>query len=204
MTDQQDSNIDQLDQEHLQFLTDEIKDISQNLKAAKERETTRMPEDAFVNIYLPLFAGDEANPYNVDLANWRSVAGGLYRPVHVVDRQSGEILFTVPPIIDETILREYEQTARGSMPELVGQIRNVAAISPQRAMRLLDSGIGQRLKVIVGDDVARRDVSLKVLKTWNEIFARYGRPLIEVDGVEHEVPKTQSPAEELPIEFPSL
>lgn len=157
-------------------LNDEITRIAADVEKATAAVRARLPERHFREIYLPMFAGDEKNPYNVDLNHWVGFAGNPYREVDIID-EHGQVLFTVPPVLDREAVNPVnpEQT-RTSVSHVIATAQQYGRIHPSQGVAFLDTELtGRALLMKVPPNVA------KDLQTWNMIFTRYGRPpIIEV------------------------
>jgi hypothetical protein len=131
-------------------------------------------ERIFVQVFLPIFAGDEVNQYKAKIyPHWINVAGNPYRPVNVVDTQ-GKVLFTVPALLDRRAISPSTQTERGttsSISHVVASASQYSAMSPIAGANYLSKELTRRALIMKVPTQVLTD-----LKTWNEIFVRYGRP----------------------------
>jgi len=163
-----------------------IKSISKNLQEIAAAEgNVKLPEDVFKTVFLPFFASDETNPYNVNWGNWETVAGGgavggRFKAVDVVD-EAGNVLFTVPPMIDRDGVHPIANGANGTMN----------AIEHSRKLELLHPSQGEayRREMFASkhQEMLNRITNENHRRVWNEIFIRYGRePLITEKNEEEE------------------
>ncbi len=157
-----------------------INDIQNCLNSKINKEhNARISEDNFVNVFLPFFAGEE-NIYDVSLGNWVSVASmsghlsaGQFREVDVVDNE-GNILFTVPPILDRDAIKPAKLDDRATLPILMEQANLLGAIKPSLKINMQNKIFNSLLdKMDNGNERAR-----SYLVRWNDIFTRYGRESI--------------------------
>jgi hypothetical protein len=160
-----------IDSFHEQQIGDEIKRISGELKGLTPNYTARLEEYIFLNVFIPLFAGDEKLLYDVTFQTWINVAGSPYKEVAIVDTK-GKVLFIVPPILDRTAIKSStdQQTPISSIVESAQQF---ARIHPNQG------------KAFIANELNKRAMLMKLpanmlnfLETWNSIFKRYGRPEI--------------------------
>lgn len=149
----------------IQKVTDQLSDV-----AVKDIAT--IPERIFQYIFLPLFAGDENRAYPVTLENWAIHAGSPYRSVHVVDTNNN-ILFTVPPLFDRAAINPVSD-GLASIAHVVATAGQYANIHPTQGIAYLNHELSNRALVMKVPPNVQAN-----LKTWNEIFARYNRPLIQ-------------------------
>lgn len=152
---------------------DDILRIAKDI--ANSDPNARLEEFRFVQIFLPLFDGTpaEERPFPVDMSNWSTVAGSVYRSVDVVDRQ-GVVLFTVPPMIDRVAVRPVNQKEGfGGVYDMAVMAQRLQYTSPRHAKAFMDGQLSARASAMFNPENI-----FKYLRTWNEIFKRYGRPPI--------------------------
>lgn len=158
------------------------REMQQDLEALSrlaDDQTVRIPEVNFVQVFLPYFAGDEVNLYDVSISNWITLVGGAYNKAYVVDRQ-GEVLFTVPPISDNSVFssKGAREDYSNFLPEVVGTLNNYRARSDQQAGQFFRDFLRKYYESLID----KAFVADHIL-AWNHIFARYDRPLIEIPGL---------------------
>lgn len=160
-------------------LAKEMLNDLENLKRMEEDLVVRIPEVNFVQVFLPYFAGDEENPYDVDLSSWTTLVGSPFRKAYVVDAK-GDILFTVPPMSDNTVFspKGVRDDYQDHFPEVIGNLNN------QRARSLIQGSqyFREFLKQYYTKLIDKAFVADHII-AWNEIFRRYDRPLIEINGL---------------------
>jgi hypothetical protein len=148
-------------------ISNEIKDISANLNRSEYTNNPKLQERVFVNVFLPLFIGEE-NLYNASFQTWFSFAGTPFTSVDVID-ENGKVLFTVPPILDRSVINSVSNT-RVSMASVLTTSRQFARIHPNQGKAYLDTELRKRATI---KKVPTN--MLKYLTTWNAIFKRYGK-----------------------------
>lgn len=128
----------------------------------------KIPEDVFIHHFLPFFSG-EAVDRNECMSRWLSVAGTPLSSVDVFDHK-GDVLFTVPPIYDTSVINVANNTG-SSLLDIASSYNlkknNIPAIAEKYAV----------------DEMSKKTVSLiqeseqlsNNQKTWNNIFKRYGK-----------------------------
>lgn len=152
---------------------DEILQIAKDLAASDAN--ARLDEYRFKEVFLPLFDGTPADQrkYPVEPGNWATVAGNVYREVDVIDEQ-GNVLFTVPPLVDRTAINPIDPRAGfGGVMDMVVTMQQLQRNSPKQAKAYLDAKFAERAGAMF-----KPDNIIKYLRTWNAIFTRYGRPPI--------------------------
>lgn len=152
-----------------------------SIQRIEEDSTNTIPEVNFVQVFLPFFAGDESNPYNVDLSNWLTVAGSPYRPVNIANER-GEVIYQVPAIIQSNTLSPKEHSPQGSIFELLANTNQMTAISPRRGAAYFKEHLSR-----VHDGLVDKTVDAEAIRKWNAIFTRYGREPIIIKGLEKEL-----------------
>ena len=156
-------------------LSDKLDLVREQLAQTSESDVAKLPERIFVNVFLPLFAGDEKLLYEAKIyPHWINVAGNPYRPVDVIDVR-GNVLFRVPPVLDRTRVSTSTQTQkegpRGSISHMVASAQQYAGMSPVLGERYLSKQFTERALLMKVPHSVLQD-----LETWNAIFERYGRP----------------------------
>jgi hypothetical protein len=169
---------------------DFIREIHEQLQPALAEMRPQLEEVKFKFVFLPWFAGDEDLQYfKKDVREsahakamrvWLNVAGSPYHEVDIVDDRSGEILFTVPPLCDNTALRPAQKDPRtGSIYNMVITMQQLQNVSHHHARHFFEAEVSKRSM-----GMFKPDNLLKFVRTWNEIFTRYGRPpLLELPGL---------------------
>lgn len=156
-------------------LADMISNIHSALLSPESLDIRKLPENVFVYHFLPWFAGTSTDK-NVNAAAWVDIAGSANVPVHIVDN-SGEILYTIPPLFDRTIVQT--SSADRDMPgmnHVLITFDQLSRISPRRAELYYLQELEKR-KILDDKTIKLREK----VKFWNDLFKRYGLPLIEVN-----------------------
>lgn len=166
-----------------------IREIADQLQPALDEMRPRLEEVKFKYVFLPWFAGDEDLQYfktdrygkahDKAVALWLGIAsnglGGLngaFNEVDVVDDKTGEILFTVPPLCDRSaVMPAAKDNRTGSIYNMVLTMQNLRNVSTAHAKNFFEHEVSKRAQ-----GMFKPDNILKFVRTWNEIFTRYGRP----------------------------
>lgn len=138
------------------------KEILEGSKEAKPY----IPEHFFVDIFLPMFAGE----VEMDMQKWLLVAEHPHNAVEVLNQNNGEVLFTVPPMMRDVSLDSRKNGY--AINEMVSDAINKGRLSPRMGNKYLESNLTDRL--------LKAAPTLDDIDTWNEIFARYDKPTIDV------------------------
>jgi len=158
-----------------QKLIEDINRVGEQLSSIAVNDIPRLQERIFVNVFLPLFAGDENRIYNATFETWISFAGSAYTNVDVID-VGGNVLFTVPPLFDRAVINPVNEF-NTSIAHVVTTAGQYARIHPKQGSRYLDSELTRRATIMkIPANI------LKNLEIWNSIFKRYNRPeIMELD-----------------------
>lgn len=152
-------------------LKEPLENNPETVKAMKEIlsiadvETVHITENEFIHRLLPILTNYNGEQ---DLGAWIDVAGSPFLPIKV-QNNSGEVIFTVPPIWHRPTLRG-SRHHRDSMSDIIAKAKLKAEVIPQMGDRYLRSRLGDRL--------VSGDIDLEEVKIWNQILARYGYPPI--------------------------
>ena len=141
--------------------------ISANLAAAEEAETASIPESLFVKMFLPFFAGERVVEGDQLPAKWIGLAGNPFRPVHVFNDATREILYTVPPFFDEGAFTPSNRKS-GNINDMVKKVADLSLIHPSQGVNYFNRFINS-LELLHD----RKDEALRQTQVWMDIFKRY-------------------------------
>lgn len=147
-------------------------DVLTRLDQAFADKTATVPEPVFVGLFLPFFAYGKNPKHDVKLEHWvMNVAKSATNSVDVVNQQ-GEVLFTVPPIFDASVVDPAKPDAE-PFSHIVAEFRQRTEIMPQVGKAYLEQAFARRqfIKSLPEKVVAN-------LRIWDAIFARYGYPVL--------------------------
>jgi hypothetical protein len=168
---------------------DFIREIADQLQPALDDLTARLEEVKFQYVFLPWFAGDEdlryfktdrqGKAHDKAVAMWIGIAGSAFNSVEITDNKTGEILFIVPPLCDrEAVIPAAKDAKTGSIYNMVLTMQQLRNVSSVHARHFFEHEVSKRAM-----GMFKPDHLLKFVRTWNDIFARYGRPpLLELPG----------------------
>lgn len=143
--------------------------MCQDIAAENTSTLTRMPEDIFRQAYLPLFVGEKNLIPGVSFEMWANKAGGFNKPMHVVDRATDRVLFTVPPLLDTSMI----STIVGGdfLYSIIDKAEGYNAMHPDMGRNIVAQALSARV-----DKIKDFRPAAKHLETWNAIMTRYGLP----------------------------
>ena len=115
------------------MIYEDYKNREDNLKQLFKgySNNNQMPEEVFVEKFLPYFAGYFNNQANELVVNWWAVAGNLFKEVDLID-SLGNVLKVVPPLIDRNVLSSEPVNKAGILPidAVIDNIRNTGTNLP--------------------------------------------------------------------------
>jgi len=154
-----------------------------------QHERKRLPEPVFRAHFLPHFTGQPnldsaSNPFT----NWIAVAGSPTAMVDVIN-EGGEVLFTVPPMMDSTIIN-LNQVGGKRLNDLIVELKLHGESIPGAADRFYNTTFQKKLATIAPGHVDDTDAT----KAWRKIFKHYG---IEGDGTDSGEEKQSNGSEDL-------
>lgn len=141
----------------------------------------QLEEMKFREVFLPFFAElpmEQRRYKDVDLGHWRTVAGGNFNEVDVID-ENGKIAFTVPPIADRLAMTVRSANSGMAVSDLVRRTSLLANQSPIAANRVLAESLRERTNAFFN-----KANIIKHIKAWNAIYAYYNLPpLLDLEAL---------------------
>lgn len=186
---------------------DFINMVAGELNRIATEDVAKLPEDIFVEVFMPLFAGEELkHPKESTIAGWISIAGTPYKEVDVFEKTTGKVLFRCPPLFDYNGInpvRKIDDRKNLPLSEVAVIAEKLRLIHPKQSEVYLVQELSKRS--ILVNSGAR--LAQNVLR-WNEVFKRYDRPpMFEVNSnaapsssVEQPPSQQQKPATEAEYE----
>jgi hypothetical protein len=155
----------------LKQLEEDSNALFNQLVVGVKQDRTKLPESVFVNNFLPYFAQQRPISEHPNLiTEWVGIAGNPMAEVDIVNDQTGEVVGTVPPIYDSSIVENSKRALGQSFSEILHECQ----------LR------GNQLPIMAKSFFARKviDQHEKLLKpsehqtenqaNWNKLMARYG------------------------------
>ncbi len=167
--------IKELTDKHNAIATDQVKSSIdyhfEQLVVKPYQEIATLPENVFVEVFLPFFSGERSFDESNDIIiNWISIAGNPTKEVKIVD-DIGNVLYTVPPIMDTTCI-DFKNDRKGqAIGNIMANYELHKGQLPIVGKNYLDGSIDNRLKSLTKDS----EVLTENEKRWNSIFVRYGK-----------------------------
>ena len=142
----------------------EVKNINSHITTVGE---VKLEEDIFVNVFLPVFAGNESI-YGTTIKDWFE-RFGPFTEVSVID-QEGNVIFKVPPFFDNKIIHSQKEGDERIADILDGAVKR-SYIHPAQGERFINERFNG-----VFNRVIEKENGIEHLRVWNGIFNRYGYP----------------------------
>lgn len=145
-----------------------IREMHQQLSESIKSEWNSIPESIFVQEFLDLFLNG-AKDNDERLHKWGIVCGNYHFGVHLLDDETGERVFTVPPVWDTSFINPRANDAGiPSIASHAAQFEMLATARPQIAERYLAKNLVTSLK-----DKIRQPTS-DAWKQYKQLLERYG------------------------------
>lgn len=133
-----------------------------------KNENSKLPEEIFQGHFLPFFSGQRhASKDDNVIAEWISVAGTPMNEVDIIDRD-GEVLFTVPPLMDTNIINVTTNTSQRSMSAILSNYDLHHNNIPKVAVNKLNQNLGDKSEALLNPKV-----SFENKERWDKIMLRY-------------------------------
>lgn len=164
---------------------DQAKQITEKIQEAMQKDADRtgsvvfngildnpianpLPESIFKNYFLPLFLGLRNDGATLNwMAQWVSIAGSPMSEVVIIDDNTKQELFRVPPIFNTTSL--YMTKTEGDLGDIFKRFFDIKTNNPMAGLSFLLAGLEQ--KTI---DLTTSIDHGGILDRWVAIITRYG------------------------------
>jgi hypothetical protein len=148
--------------------------VAGELNLIAEDDVSRLPEPIFVEVFLPLFAGEALkHPKESTIAGWISIAGTPYKEVDIFDPATNKVLFRCPPLFDYNGVNPVRNAAdRGARPiaEIVQMAGELTNLHPNQGIAFLSRELNKR--ALTMNTTAKLAPNMQ---RWSVVFERYGR-----------------------------
>jgi hypothetical protein len=129
----------------------------------------KINEQVFVNEFLPYLTGEkDLDPKSNLLTTWVGIAGNASNEVDVVDNK-GEILFSVPGLINTNLLKIGDRHRDDSIIARVAEYTQMQNILPTVAHGELMGHLDRKVTDILPSNTG------VIESRWNNILERYGK-----------------------------
>lgn len=157
-----------LREESLKMISQEANDIYNMLVV--ENDNNKLPEDIFVNYFLPYFANPVSdNVNNNKVAEWVSIAGTPVAEVDIVDNNN-KVLYSVPSLFDTSVINLNKLSENHRFNDIMNKFDLQNNNIPSVAQYLLKQDLGNKLENMTEVTSNR----LNKEKQWRDIFSKYG------------------------------
>lgn len=143
----------------------------QELVVKPAQEVAKLPENVFVNVFLPYFRGDKKFSEHPNLlGNWYAIAGSIGSEVAIIDGK-GQELYRVPPYVNTRGIDPTHNSKRQDMSfyDIDGISEGLARARPMEAMRFRAEKWDDKMDALT----AGAPDPASILGRWAEIFKRY-------------------------------
>lgn len=147
----------------------------------------RLPENIFVEYFLPRIFYTDRYPRNEWVGQWVAVAGSYTRPIAILDSNTMDYtrpLYYAPPIMLTAGVVSLGRRAVGKNLEpgfihANEQKELITRISPNKAANFENTFLNQMLQKHIGND---NPEIKKLISAWISIFKRYNYPVGDIDS----------------------
>lgn len=169
-----------------------INDVFQNLVVGAKADTAKLPESIFVEQFLPFFSGEQnVKDRKEFFSEWIGVAGSPMGEVNVINEE-GNVLFSVPPMFDSSVIETAKRNLGESFSDIYSQYKMHSNNLPVVGEKFLADAFEKK----IGTTVKKSDVVSSNQERWNNILTRYGRKVGGVAGNPISV-KTTNPGDDV-------
>jgi hypothetical protein len=130
---------------------------------------SKLPEKVFNQTFLPYFTGQKSIEENPEILKiWISIAGNPGSSVDIIDNNSDDVLFRVPPLYNTDFV---QPPTGGSIPYegIIHEFQEKSASSPKLGNAFLKNVLDTTKKIIVTNNNHVEEYK----EMWNKIFDYY-------------------------------
>lgn len=160
----------------------------------------RLPEEIFVNYFLPYFKEPLNDKSKVSeeilkrrdkmLREWIAIAGSLFSEVDIID-VAGKVLFTVPALNNTNVINPIRSEGAPSFETIANMAERLQMLSPAKSVNYQNERLQDKL-----EDMSKgRHKFTEIEKRWISIFERY--PDTKSNSSNSSGNKTSSPNDDL-------
>lgn len=134
-----------------------------------EAPVNKLPEKVFESTFLPYFTGKKSLDENPDILKiWISIAGNPGAAVDVMDNNTDDVLFRVPPLYNTDFIHS---PANFSIPYsgIINEFEQKTATSPTMGEKFLKNILDNTQKMVVTSDNHVEEYK----EMWNKVFEFY-------------------------------
>lgn len=169
-------------------------DVLQRFKDHQEVDQilmAKLPENLFVEFFLPLFRGEIVDPAMVDdyRRKWFTIAGHPQGEVNIIN-EAGEVLFTTPSYSYTKMFDPTKSDVGGSFKDLVTMANQLGRANPVRAKQYLENNLVQKFDSMR----IKGHVLTKEEERWIAIFQRYPSKNVDNTSKGNSVGGTSKPS----------
>lgn len=155
----------------MQTIAKDTDSIFNALVVEPKRSVAVLPEEQFKNYFYPYFSGEAKLEDNPEvLPSWVSIAGSPMAEVNIIDN-GGNVLFSVPPVFDSSIIENVKRNLGESFSDIYAQYKMHSNNLPIVGDKFLADALSNKLPKVLkasGNLTGNQ-------QRWNEIFHRYGK-----------------------------
>lgn len=128
----------------------------------------RLAESVFLDKYIALFVYREGNTEkNYPVMDWLEISGTPFMEVDIVSDTTGEVIYTIPPILDSN-RQSFNDSLQNSIGKEAGMLHAKSTDMPGLENMVISEQYANQVK--------SSGANLRFLERWNEIFERYKLP----------------------------
>jgi hypothetical protein len=152
-------------------MKDQINAHYDSLVVTPSLDLTRLPEEVFVNSFLPFFCGERQVTEDPEILRyWVGIAGMPSKEVQIVDKYNKD-LFKVPALADSGIIDSLNSNEGEKFSAIIDNYRRFNNITPAAGINYLHSTLGKRTEKLLVNSQTFSDNA----ERWDQIFIRYGK-----------------------------
>jgi hypothetical protein len=158
---------------------------------AKREDLKVLPEEIFKQSFLPYFSGQK--PITADdtvMADWIGISGSPVAEVNIID-SAGNVLYTVPPILDTSIIETAKRALGHSFADIYAKYTMHSNNMPVIGERVFADEIQKKLPTMMKESSQQQTNQDR----WRDILVRYS-----IDGSPQQKAIAQSKAKANPAD----
>lgn len=175
---------DEIAQKYIDTATEQIRTSIDyhydQLVEKPSKELSTLPENIFVQYFLPFFCGEKTIEKDNDvIAKWIAIAGNPNKEVNIID-EDGQTVVTIPALVDSSFI-DFKNINKGQpIKNIIANYELHKSQLPIVGENYLRNTMDSRIESLTKDSAVQVENELR----WINVFARYNKVITAKEDTE--------------------